>query len=1092
MSVNHGLDLESVTMDDYTKRIESLGGTFKGEVRWTTNIKLNDWKTHFLEITKTGSLVHSVDKNHMTLSQGNKLSSLSLDDMSDGIQEKNKHPVLRNLSGCKLRILKNINGRTRVLKNIIKVSENSNTTENSSAIYLNVASETKLLDLFCSLTWWSALKPKGIFDKMTLVKKQEDINNKSSKTVLFITSDVNVFGPISENVILETNTIKTPEMFVHYGSKDECSYGWFQATIKLFSNGEVEVLNSTNDHSLFSINVKNLIRSEIRLLDYSLFQDENLLFLGILPQLRKQLNLFDNGEGTIFFNLVDGKPLDSLTFNFKNSKTQRDDWLIALKSFAILEILSLNGSDRSNKMTVSNKFKLTILEADFQTLDLTANDRDIYLHAEIWIWGRMWARTTSIKNENSPFWRDEFSLDEIVSIDQLEIRLIQEITEKDNIKPLRYEVLGTFKLSQDEITSNQYQKESRVLVFAEDHQHFQVATLCFKVEHKLEFILPSINFTKFQTVLSSVPLNEVTRLIYDNVDELTRGGKLDTLSSITLELFQSTGKEDVWFQTLMERELSDIDSVVLRNLNNNHSSGHIFSTLFRGNSLLTKSTELYFFEVGKEYISLVMTPILREIIESNESCEIDPSKINLPHDEKEIVLEANYNRLIGWVSRLWQLLYKTSKDLPLGIRSHLKNFRRELEKFCLKDNEEATLNCISGFLFLRFFCPVILNPKLFNVTFDHLNNTNRRSLTLICKILLNLSTLKKFGEKEPFMVKVNDFINENCDNLKDYIDKITQKKIDFTTTVLNLSETTKSRLKDVTFNQEELKELPVNPFRLDKGLRETEFIKILNSLNKTMVIKPLNNPTNDKIQDSTKDIKNSNPVAIGELEFEKLTENNAEIFGDEFMQYLEVENEDSNERNANGDMVSHADSKNEIIGSATSLTNKNDIMMAQLLQETSLLCFKQERIIRTLSDYEYPLDDMYNNSTYAKRLAKSIFSTNKRKILIDLTNGLLQPNNEYIQMFAGSNKETKCNPNIFYLDSKDSKYSSDEEEEEEEDDEEEIEINGNDFYMGNTNSSSTRTLSKFANLIKGGSFNENKDDSERISPSKLSRWFKKK
>ena len=787
--------------------------------------------------------------------------------------------------------------------------------------------------------------------------------------------------------------------------------------------------------------------------------------------------------------------MDNLIFDFKNSRTQRDDWLVALKSFAMLEILSLNGSDRSNKLTVSNKFKLTILEADFQTLDFTADDKDVYLHAEIWVWGRMWARTSSIKNENAPFWRDEFSFDELVSIDQLEIRLVQEITEKKSVKPLRYDVLGTFRLRQEDIINDEYQKESRVLVFAEDHKHFQVATLCFKIEHKLDFVLPSVNFTKFQTVLSSVPLNEVTRLLYDNINELTRGSKLDTLSIMTLEFFQSIGKEEVWFQTLMERELSDIDGAVLRNLNNNHSSGHIFSTLFRGNSILTKSTELYFFKVGYEYINLVMKPILNEIIETNESCEIDPAKIALPNDEKKIVLEANYKRLIGWVSKLWKTLYKTSKDLPLEIRSHLKNFRRELEKFCLKDNEEATLNCISGFLFLRFFCPVILNPKLFNITFDHLNDTNRRSLTLICKILLNLSTLKKFGEKEPFMVKVNDFIDENGEDLKDYIDKVTQKKIDFTSTIWNLAETTKSKLKDIAVNQEELKELPVNPFMVDKGLRETQFIKILNTLNKTINTNQLETShDNEKTQNSQKDIKNSNSVAIGELEFEKLTENNAEIFGDEFMQYLEVdkdENDDRDETVVTSDTVSHGDSKNDINPSSSS-SSKNNNMMAQLLQETSLLCFKVERIIRTMSDYEYPLDDMYNNSVYATKLAKSIFYTNRRKIVIDLTNVLLQPNKEYTPMFAGSSKGTKCSSHLFYLLLKDSKFSSDEEDEGGDEEDEEIGINGSDFYMGNTNTSSTRTLSKFANLIKGGSFNENKEDSERTSPSKLTRWFKKK
>ncbi|KAG0665802.1 hypothetical protein C6P45_000342 [Maudiozyma exigua] len=1117
MSRRHDFfDFGKVTLEDYAKRVEYLGGTFKGEIRWTTNIKLNDWKTHFLEITKTGSLIHSIDKKQITSLQ-NDIDNKNYNDLI--IDKKNIHPVVENMSGCKIRILKNVNSKDKIIRNIIKVSECSQ-SQNSSAIYLNVVSETKMFDLFCSLTWWSSLKPKGIFNKITLSPKR--INSQTNINKIILSSKLNIFGPLIEQT-KEIPELEIPRMFIQNNdsnsTQDSINYKWFLVKANLYSNGELHINDITNERSLFAINIKNLIRSEIRLLDFSLFQNDNSLFIGILPQLREQLRLLNNGQGTTFFNLINSEDLEfnRLILNFNDCSNVRDDWLIALKSFAISELLSLNESDRSNELRISNNFKLTLLEAEFQTLNLSnISQNDIYLHAEIWMWGQMWARTPSIKNDLKPFWREEFKFIEDINVENFEIRLVQEITEANKEKVFRYETLGTFTLDQKSITSDLYRKENRALVFAEDHEHFQVATLCFKIDHNIEFILPSVNFIKFQTALTSIPLTEITKLVYDNIDNFTSRGKLDMFSQVTLEFFQTINKEETWFQALMEKELSDIDSAILRNSNNNQSSDHIFSTLFRGNSILTKSTELYFFNVGNEYIKQVIRPILIEIIDCSESCEIDPTRISLPEDERRDVINANHKRLIGWVSKLWRMIYRTSKDLPVEIRNHLKTFRRELEKFCLKDNEEATLNCISGFLFLRYFCPVILNPKLFNITWDHLNDTNRRTLTLVCKILLNLSTLKTFGDKEPYMVDVNLFIEENRDKLKSYIDKVTEKKLDFTQRMFNLENVNKSLLKDVVFNQEELKELPVNPFLLDKGLRNTEFMSILNTLNEPV------RELNEQKKHKSKKCTNDESVDIGDLEFEKLTENNAEIFGDEFMQYLEVKDDDTdsldNDNISDVRTGSHAnddiDSKNDTISLTVSSQNTDGTLIKRLLQEVSLTCFKKDRIIRTMSDSELPSDEMYNNFEYGKRLGQRIYFTDKRKIIMDsyASDGLLlESSNKCISLFNnGTNQKSKMinESALFYFDDKntrnveDNGFNSDNDHddddydssESEENDEQEYNRNeaGANFYMGNVNSASTRTLSKFANLIKGGSFHDSKTEEPKTSPSKLTRWFKKK
>lgn len=1053
-------DYDKICFHDFVERIETLGGTFKGEIRWTTNINLSDWKIHYLQITPEGSLIHSIDKKNTYYGKVAKVASSSLTNY-DGLPNSTllKHAVIRHLAGCNIRILNN-KGNT----NIVRVSEYS---ENSKAIYLNITNQELFFELFCALTWWSALKPIGIFNKITLDKKiistkLNDLNDLSN--LLLCSTKLNIFAPIPKDydTIDTISDLRKPVMFQPEISKD--NWQWYLVSANLYSNGNLDLLDEKNHIVLLSIDMKKLLRSEIRLLDFSLFENDNSIFIGILRQLREEMNL--NNNPTKIFNKysIDEQP-ENIILNFSN-KAELNDWFVILKSFAIVEILGLSGADKSNELRISNRFKISIVEADFTALDLLTEDRTCSLYAEISIWDKVWTKTPMITNSQVPFWREEFSFNEEVEIKKLDINLFEEV---ENNGVITKSLLGKFTLDQEALNNTDFAKETRVPIYSESHEHSQVATLCFKIDAKLEFVLSSVNFSKFETVFLSLNYSDLASLLYKNINILTQGGRLDQLSMICLEVFQSMGKIEPWFQAIMDKEFADIDEVILRNTNNDKTSAHIFNTLFRGNSLLSKTTEAYFFKVGYEYIEISIAPILREIINSNESCELDPAQIKLQDDEKSKVIDENFERLISWVNKIWSKIYETSNDLPIEVKVHLKICRKELEKFCLKDNEAATLNCISGFLFLRFFCPIILNPKLFNFTLYHLNDNNRRTLTLICKILLNLSTLKNFGDKEPFMARVNEFINAKREDLLNYIDKVTEKQLDFTPKVLDSENKYKSVLSKLPVNQKELKELPSNPYLIDKSLRETEFVKILNRLNFNTIGDNGSTSANSSLPLKSNSL-DSGTDAIGELEFENIAENNIDIFGDEFMQYLEVDENDE-ER-----FIPDKDGKYD---NESQLSTERIDLIQQFLQEISLVCFKIDRIIKLMTHYESSVDNMIKNKDYAVKLAKSIYFSNNRDIIID-RNDLFDEESGLVQLFAGSNKSSICNAGLFQFEHIESNSSQDDR---------------NDFYMGNPESASTRTLSRFTSLIKGGSSSDGKVDSQngsnRSSPSKLSRWFKK-
>jgi len=88
------------------------------------------------------------------------------------------------------------------------------------------------------------------------------------------------------------------------------------------------------------------------------------------------------------------------------------------------------------------------------------------------------------------------------------------------------------------------------------------------------------------------------------------------------------------------------------------------------------------------------------------------------------------------------------------------------------DNDVEKFTAVSGFIFLRFFCPAILDPNLFGIMDEHPTGGTARTLTLIAKTMQNLANLVEAGvEKEPYMEKVNPFIKENMERMKSIIGK---------------------------------------------------------------------------------------------------------------------------------------------------------------------------------------------------------------------------------------------------------------------------------------------------------------------------------
>ena len=97
-------------------------------------------------------------------------------------------------------------------------------------------------------------------------------------------------------------------------------------------------------------------------------------------------------------------------------------------------------------------------------------------------------------------------------------------------------------------------------------------------------------------------------------------------------------------------------------------------------------------------------------------------------------------------------------------------FIQEEVKKQFPDDPTIKYSAVSGFIFLRFFCPGVLGPKLFGLREDMPDTLTLRTLTLAAKTLQNLANGVDFGQKESYMIELNDFLANEKDSVRFFID----------------------------------------------------------------------------------------------------------------------------------------------------------------------------------------------------------------------------------------------------------------------------------------------------------------------------------
>ncbi|KFV11154.1 RasGAP-activating-like 1, partial [Tauraco erythrolophus] len=212
------------------------------------------------------------------------------------------------------------------------------------------------------------------------------------------------------------------------------------------------------------------------------------------------------------------------------------------------------------------------------------------------------------------------------------------------------------------------------------------------------------------------------------LEEVTSGESRQDVATKLVKIFLGQGLAVPLLDYLTTRELA-------RTTDSN--------TLFRSNSLASKSMEQFMKVVGLPYLHEVLKPVVNRIFEEKKYVELDPGKMELSRSRRisfkgslseARVRESSLELLKGYLGDIIDAIVGSVEKCPLLMRMAFKQLRRRVEeRFPSAQHKEVQYFSISGFLFLRFFAPAVLTPKLFGLRDQHANPRTGRTLLLLAK-----------------------------------------------------------------------------------------------------------------------------------------------------------------------------------------------------------------------------------------------------------------------------------------------------------------------------------------------------------------------
>jgi hypothetical protein len=548
-----------------------------------------------------------------------------------------------------------------------------------------------------------------------------------------------------------------------YRLQSHGSRRWRRVSCTLRENGELKLYSDTDVTLVSTVQLSQLSRCAVQRLDPSVLDNE--FCIAIYPQYTASSSSALSILRPIFLSL--------------ESRVLYEVWIVLLRAFTVPQLYGPKVDTLTEEGTLSPSFGtqdmfrmekslfIRVIEARLvppvspkvaesttpirPSSSATTNPGGYLI--EVLLDGETRARTM-VKNEgNNPFWREEFEFLDLPALHTASLLLKKRPpsytrTEKNifetGMGPDPYaaeggyagisfdQMVGKTDIYLDDLSPNQEMEKWWPLVNMYGNS---IGEVLVKVSSEECAILMARDYYPLSELLHRFSNSLTLQIAQLNPNDLKK------MAEYLLNIFQVSGAAGDWLCALVEEEidgtLKETPASRLRfskrlgSSESNESSLGTFGSasdrelfvrdmgnnakleanlLFRGNTLLTKSLDLHMKRLGKEYLEETLSEKIREINEKDPECEVDPNKVTSQHE-----LDRNWRRLINCTEEVWRVIYNSISRCPQELRLIFRHIRA-----CAEDRygdflRTVKYSSVSGFLFLRFFVPAVLNPKLFGL-----------------------------------------------------------------------------------------------------------------------------------------------------------------------------------------------------------------------------------------------------------------------------------------------------------------------------------------------------------------------------------------